>query len=142
MHADSLLRIMMGLCNALLSARSGLARVGCAASGSVPSSPDTAAVTLGAIALGSRPPRARRPLATSYELIICDELGFAPLDDTGAHLLFRFVAAAYERRPLGIGSHRPFEKAHLFVRTCARRQLKLDRFAGSTLLATWARGSW
>ena len=43
--------------------------------------------------------------------IICDELGFAPLGDTGAHLLFRFVAAAYERRSLGIGSHRPFEKA-------------------------------
>ena len=30
-----------------------------------------------------------------------DELGFAPLDDTGAQLLFRFVAAAYERRSLG-----------------------------------------
>src|SRR5215467_2443273 len=38
------------------------------------------------------------------DLIICDELGFAPLDDTGAQLLFRF-AAAYERRSLGIGSH-------------------------------------
>src|SRR5215467_11176042 len=38
------------------------------------------------------------------DLIICDELGFAPLDDTGAQLLFRFVAA-YERRSLGIGSH-------------------------------------
>ena len=43
------------------------------------------------------------------ELIIIDELGFAPLDDTGAQLLFRFVAAAYERRSLGIGSHWPFE---------------------------------
>ena len=42
------------------------------------------------------------------DLIICDELGFAPLDDTGAQLLFRFVAA-YERRSLGIGSHWPFE---------------------------------
>ena len=54
------------------------------------------------------------------DLIICDELGFAPLDDTGAQLLFRFVAAAYERRSLGIGSHWPFEKAHLFERTSAR----------------------
>ena len=33
------------------------------------------------------------------------EFGFAPLHDTGAHLLFRFVAAADERRSLGIGSH-------------------------------------
>ena len=32
-----------------------------------------------------------------------------PLDDTGAQLLFRFVAAAYERRALGIGSHWPFD---------------------------------
>ena len=43
------------------------------------------------------------------DLIICDELGFAPLDDTAAQLLFRIVAAAYERRSLGIGSHWPFE---------------------------------
>jgi hypothetical protein len=35
--------------------------------------------------------------------------GFAPLDDTCAQLLFRVVAAAYERRSLGIGSHWPFE---------------------------------
>ena len=41
------------------------------------------------------------------DLIICDELGFAPLDDTGAQLLFRLTAAAYERRSLGIGSSFP-----------------------------------
>lgn len=33
------------------------------------------------------------------DLIILDELGFAPLDDTGTQLLFRLVAGAYERRP-------------------------------------------
>ena len=33
------------------------------------------------------------------EYIILDDLGFAPLDRTGAQLLFRFVAAAYERAP-------------------------------------------
>ena len=49
------------------------------------------------------------------DLIICDELGFAPLDDTGAQLLFRFVAAAYERRALGIGSHWPFESWGRFL---------------------------
>ena len=32
------------------------------------------------------------------DLILIDEAGFAPLDDTGAQLLFRVVAAAYERR--------------------------------------------
>ncbi|MGH3524922.1 MAG: ATP-binding protein, partial [Mycobacterium sp.] len=34
------------------------------------------------------------------DLILIDEVGFAPLDDTGAQLLFRVVAAAYERRAL------------------------------------------
>ena len=37
-------------------------------------------------------------------LIICDEVGFAPLDATGSQLLFRFVAAAYERRSLAIAA--------------------------------------
>jgi DNA replication protein DnaC len=43
------------------------------------------------------------------DLVILDEIGFAPLDDTGTQLLFRFVAAAYERRSLAIGSHWAFE---------------------------------
>ena len=43
------------------------------------------------------------------DLVILDEVGFAPLDDTGTQLLFRFVAAAYERRSLAIGTHWGFE---------------------------------
>ncbi len=42
------------------------------------------------------------------DLIIIDEIGFAPLDHTGCQLLFRLVAAAYEHRSLAIGSHSPF----------------------------------
>jgi DNA replication protein DnaC len=49
------------------------------------------------------------------EFIICDELGFAPLDDTGTQLLFRFVAAAYERRSLGVASHWPFDQWGRFL---------------------------
>jgi DNA replication protein DnaC len=45
------------------------------------------------------------------DLLLVDEVGFAPLDDTGAQLLFRFVSAAYERRSLGIASHWPFSGA-------------------------------
>ncbi|GAA2531617.1 ATP-binding protein [Mycolicibacterium diernhoferi] len=44
------------------------------------------------------------------DLISLDELGFAPLDDTGTQLLFRLVAGAYERRSLAIDSHWPFEQ--------------------------------
>jgi len=42
------------------------------------------------------------------DLIIIDEIGFAPLDHTGCQLLFRLVAAGYERRSIAIGSHSPF----------------------------------
>jgi len=49
------------------------------------------------------------------DLIIIDEAGFAPLDDTGAQLLFRLIAAAYERRSLGIASHWPFESWGRFL---------------------------
>lgn len=61
------------------------------------------------------------------DLIICDELGFAPLDDTGAQLLFRFVAAAYERRSLAIGSHRPFESWGRFLPEHTTAVSMLDR---------------
>ena len=49
------------------------------------------------------------------DLIIIDEVGFAPLDDTGTQLLFRLVAGAYERRSLAIGSHWPFEQWGRFL---------------------------
>ena len=49
------------------------------------------------------------------DLIILDEVGFAPLDDTGTQLLFRLVAGAYERRSLAIGSHWPFEQWGRFL---------------------------
>ncbi len=61
------------------------------------------------------------------ELIIIDELGFAPLDDTGAQLLFRFVAAAYERRALGIASHWPFEAWGRFLPEHTTAVSMLDR---------------
>ena len=47
--------------------------------------------------------------------ILIDENGFAPMDDTGAQLFFRLVAAAYEHRALGIASHWPFEEWGRFL---------------------------
>jgi len=61
------------------------------------------------------------------DLIIIDEIGFAPLDDTGAQLFFRLVAAAYERRSLGIGSHRPFEEWGRFLPEHTTAVSLLDR---------------
>jgi DNA replication protein DnaC len=49
------------------------------------------------------------------DLIIIDEIGFAPLDHTGCQLLFRLVSAGYERRSIAIGSHTPFEQWGRFL---------------------------
>jgi DNA replication protein DnaC len=61
------------------------------------------------------------------DLIIIDEIGFAPLDDNGAQLFFRLVAAAYERRSLGIGSHWPFEDWGRFLPEHTTAVSLLDR---------------
>jgi DNA replication protein DnaC len=61
------------------------------------------------------------------DLVIIDEVGFAPLDDTGAQLLFRFVAAAYERRSLAVGSHWPFDQWGRFLPEHTTAVSLLDR---------------
>ena len=66
-------------------------------------------------------------LLLRHDLIICDEVGFAPLDDTGAQLLFRVVAAAYERRALGIASHWPFDQWGRFLPEHTTAVSMLDR---------------
>ena len=61
------------------------------------------------------------------DLLLVDEVGFAPLDDTGAQLLFRFVSAAYERRSLGIASHWPFDQWGRFLPEHTTAVSLLDR---------------
>ena len=61
------------------------------------------------------------------DLVIVDEVGFAPLDSTGTQLLFRFVAAAYERRSLAIASHWPFEEWGRFLPEHSTAVSLLDR---------------
>jgi DNA replication protein DnaC len=61
------------------------------------------------------------------EFVIVDELGFAPLDDAGTQLLFRFVAAAYERVSLGVASHWPFDQWGRFLPEPTTAVSLLDR---------------
>ena len=61
------------------------------------------------------------------DLLILDEVGFAPLDDTGTQLLFRLVAAAYERRSLAIGSHWAFDQWGRFLPEHTTAVSMLDR---------------
>ena len=60
-------------------------------------------------------------------MILVDEIGFAPMDATGAELFFRLVAAAYERRSLGIASHWPFEQWGKFLPEHTTAVSLLDR---------------
>jgi DNA replication protein DnaC len=76
------------------------------------------------------------------ELILIDELGFAPLDDTGSQLLFRFVAAAYERRSLGLASHWPFEEWGHFLPVQTTAVSLLNRLLHHAVVVVTSGDSW
>ncbi len=61
------------------------------------------------------------------DFVIVDEIGFAPLDDAGTQLFFRFVATAYERVSLGIASHWPFDQWGRFLPEHTTAASLLDR---------------
>jgi DNA replication protein DnaC len=68
------------------------------------------------------------------DLILIDEIGFAPMDHSGAQLFFRLVAAAYERRSLGIASHWPFEDWGRFLPDHSTAVSLLDRLVHHNVL--------
>jgi DNA replication protein DnaC len=61
------------------------------------------------------------------DLVLVDEIGFAPLDATGTQLFFRFVATAYERVSLGVASHWPFDQWGRFLPEASTAVSLLDR---------------
>lgn len=72
-----------------------------------------------------------------FDLVIVDEVGFAPLDEVGTQLLFRFVAAAYERRSLGVASHFGFDQWGHFLPEQTTAASLLDRLIHhSTIVVT------
>jgi DNA replication protein DnaC len=76
------------------------------------------------------------------DLILIDEVGFAPLDETGTQLLFRLVAAAYERRSLGLASHWPFEDWGTFLPIPSTAAALLDRLLHHAVVAVTSGESW
>src|SRR5271168_2517426 len=68
------------------------------------------------------------------DLILIDEIGFAPMDHTGAQLFFRLVAAAYERRSLGVASHWSFEDWGRFLPDHSTAVSLLDRLLHHNVL--------
>ena len=73
-----------------------------------------------------------------HDAILVDELGFAPLDDIGTQLLFRFVAAAYERRSLGVASHWPFDQWGRFLPQQSTAASLLDRLLHHAVIVVTA----
>lgn len=65
--------------------------------------------------------------ALRVDFVIVDEIGFAPLDEMGTQLFFRFVAAAYERVSVGVGSHWPFDQWGRFLPEHSTAVSLLDR---------------
>jgi DNA replication protein DnaC len=61
------------------------------------------------------------------DMVIVDEIGFAPLDPTGSQLFFRFFSSAYERVSLGIASHWPFDQWGRFLPEHTTTVSMLDR---------------
>ena len=45
-----------------------------------------------------------------FDLVICDELGYVPLDKAGADLLFGFISQRYERGSLVVTTNLPFTR--------------------------------
>ena len=118
------------------SAPPGPARATCSSPSATPPSTPANGSATSPPPSSSRPSTAASPTTASAassrhilraDLILIDEIGFAPLDDTGAQLFFRLVAGAYERRSLGIGSHWPFEDWGRFIPEHTTAVSLLDR---------------
>jgi DNA replication protein DnaC len=76
------------------------------------------------------------------DLVLIDEVGFAPLDETGTQLLFRLVAGAYERRSIGIASHWPFEDWGTFLPIPSTAAAMLDRLLHHSVVVVTSGESW
>ena len=77
-----------------------------------------------------------------HDVILIDEVGFAPLDETATQLLFRLVAAAYERRSLGLASHWPFEDWGTFLPVPSTAAALLDRLLHHAVVVVTSGESW
>lgn len=76
------------------------------------------------------------------DLIIIDEIGFAPLEPILSQLLFRLISAAYERRSVAIASHTPFEDWGRFLPDQPTAVAILDRLCHHAHIITTSGDSW
>lgn len=76
------------------------------------------------------------------DLIIIDEVGFAPLEPVLSQLLFRLISVAYERRSVAVGSHMPFEDWGRFLPDQPTAVAILDRLCHHAHIITTSGQSW
>jgi len=76
------------------------------------------------------------------DLIVIDEIGFAPLEPAHSQLLFRLISAAYERRSIAIASHTPFEDWGRFIPDQPTAVAILDRLCHHAHIITTKGDSW
>ncbi len=77
-----------------------------------------------------------------HDLIIIDEIGFAPLEPVLSQLLFRLISAAYEKRSVAIASHTPFEDWGRFLPDQPTAVAILDRLCHHAHIITTSGDSW
>lgn len=76
------------------------------------------------------------------DLVVIDEIGFAPLEPVLSQLLFRLISTAYERRSLAIASHTPFEEWGRFLPDQPTAVAILDRLCHHAHIITTSGDSW
>ncbi|MFF8195760.1 ATP-binding protein [Streptomyces bobili] len=65
-------------------------------------------------------------------LIVVDEVGYIPFEPETANLFFQFLSGRYERASAIVTSNKPFGKARMFRRTCARQRRNFTGSGGAS----------
>ncbi|GLG01809.1 ATPase AAA [Alicyclobacillus hesperidum subsp. aegles] len=76
------------------------------------------------------------------DLVVIDELGYLPMDDTAGNHLFQVVSAAYERQSLIVTSNRPFQEWGALFPNPSLASATLDRLLHHAFVFTFSGDSY
>lgn len=77
-------------------------------------------------------------LLGKLDLIVIDELGYLPMDETAGNHLFQLVSNAYERQSLIVTSNRPFEEWGALFPNPSLASATLDRLLHHVFVFTFS----
>jgi len=81
-------------------------------------------------------------LLGKLDLIVIDELGYLPMDETAGNHLFQLVSNAYERQSLIVTSNRPFEEWGALFPNSSLASATLDRLLHHVSVFTFSGDSY